>query len=600
VIGKVCPRGQDLAGLIRYLYGPGRGEEHTDPHIVAGYRDPADLEPPLRPNGSRDFRRLVGLLRLPHDALGTWGYAKPVWHTSMRAAPEDRMLSDAEWADIARDVMHRTGLCPRGDEDDAVRWIAVRHGPDHIHLVAMLARQDRTRPRVWNERYRVRDACLAAEEKYGLRSTAPADRTAARRPTRAETGKAERQHRDEPARLTLRRHVSTVAASAGSTTEFFARLEQAGVLVRKRYSVANPGQVTGYAVALPGNTTKAGEPVWYGGGKLAADLSWPRLCQRWTRTARPDSPLTAAEADAMWEYAARTAADATSRIRSCTATGNPAAAADAACAASDALHVAAAALDSRDLRQAADELDRAARQPWGRIPSPTPAGNQLRHAARIISAYAYLTGDRTLTAVVLLVRLAALAEAIAEMRESQQRAAQAAAALRAARHLRTATRPATATARPPGRPATAAAPPQPKPARTRPANTAELAQLSFPAPLRPGRPAPGQPGPGPYQPPPPSQPRRPPPHGPTRLQTPRRRLIRCPCRSAGARDPWPLLARASGGVIEHPLRWRNSLPSINPISAPFLATHLNVARLFVTSPTPDTQQVATDRFPMVT
>ena len=70
MIGKVCPRGQDVAGLIRYLYGPGRREEHTDPHIIAGYRDPADLEPPLRASGTRDFRRLVGRLRLPHDALG--------------------------------------------------------------------------------------------------------------------------------------------------------------------------------------------------------------------------------------------------------------------------------------------------------------------------------------------------------------------------------------------------------------------------------------------------------------------------------------------------------------------------------------------------
>jgi hypothetical protein len=258
MIGKVCPRGQDVAGLIRYLYGPGRREEHTDPHIIAGYRPSQNLEPPLCASGSRDFRRLTGLLRLPHDALGKWGYAKPVWHCSMRAAPEDRLLSDAEWAGIARDVMHRTGLCPRGDEDDAVRWIAIRHGPDHIHLVAMLARQDRTRPRVHNERYRVRDACLAAEERYGLRSTAPADRTAARRPTRAETGKAARQGRDEPARLTLRRHVSTAAAaaSAASTEEFFAKLEQAGLLVRLRYSTRNPGQVTGYAVALPGDTTR--------------------------------------------------------------------------------------------------------------------------------------------------------------------------------------------------------------------------------------------------------------------------------------------------------------------------------------------------------
>jgi hypothetical protein len=408
--------------------------------------------------------------------------------------------------------MHRTGLCPRGDEDDAVRWIAIRHGPDHIHLVAMLARQDRTRPRVHNERYRVRDACLAAEQRYRLRSTAPADRTAARPPSRAETGKAERQFRDEPPRLTLRRHVSTAAASAASTTEFFTRLDQAGVLVRLRYSTKNPGQVTGYAVALSGDTTRNGEPVWYGGGKLAADLSWPRLAQRWTRPTRPDSPLTATEADALWEYAARTAADATARIRSCTASGNPAAAADAAYAASDALQVAAAALDSRTLRQAADDYDRAARQPWGRIPVPTPAGNQLRHAARLISAYAYLIGDRTLTPVVLLVRLAALAEAVAELRESQQGAAQAAAALRVARHLRTTTR----LTRPPGRPATATTPPVPKSARPRPATAAGLTQLSFPGPPRPRRPAPGPPGPGPHDPPPPRRPPPPRPRGPTR------------------------------------------------------------------------------------
>jgi hypothetical protein len=374
VIGKVCPRGQDVAGLIRYLYGPGRWEEHTDPHIIAGYRPLNDLEPPLRANGNRDFRRLAGLLRLPDDALGTWGYAKPVWHCPMRAAPEDRLLSDAEWAGIARDVMHRTGLCPAGQEDDAVRWIAIRHGPDHIHLVAMLARQDRTRPRIVNERYRVRDACLAAERRYGLRSTAPADRTAARSPSRAETGKASRYGRGEPPRTTLRRHVATAAASAATAEEFFARLDQAGILIRRRYSTRDPGQATGYAVALPDDMARNGEPVWYGGGKLAADLSWPNLARRWTRLARPDSPLTPDEVDALWEYAARAAADATARIRSCTAAGNPAAAADAVGAASDTLHVAAAALGSRTLRHAADDYDRAARQPWGRISVPTPVG----------------------------------------------------------------------------------------------------------------------------------------------------------------------------------------------------------------------------------
>jgi len=31
---------------------------------------------------------------------------------------------------------------------------------------------------------------------------------------------------------------------------------------------------------LPGDVTKDGNPVWYSGGKLAADLTWPKLAQR--------------------------------------------------------------------------------------------------------------------------------------------------------------------------------------------------------------------------------------------------------------------------------------------------------------------------------
>ena len=49
MIGKItAPRGERVEGLIYYLFGPGRREEHTDPHIVAGWRHPAELEPPLR------------------------------------------------------------------------------------------------------------------------------------------------------------------------------------------------------------------------------------------------------------------------------------------------------------------------------------------------------------------------------------------------------------------------------------------------------------------------------------------------------------------------------------------------------------------------
>ncbi len=77
--------------LIRYLFGPGRHEEHLDPHIVAGWRHPAELEPPLRPDGRRDFRRLNGLLNQPQAALGPRAFERPVWHCAVRAAPGDRI-----------------------------------------------------------------------------------------------------------------------------------------------------------------------------------------------------------------------------------------------------------------------------------------------------------------------------------------------------------------------------------------------------------------------------------------------------------------------------------------------------------------------------
>ena len=437
MIGKVL-RGHQPAGLIRYLYGPGRREEHRDPHVVAGWRTPVELEPPLRPRGRRDYRRLTGLLTQPHTALGERGFDRPVWHCVIRAALGDRMLSDGEWGHLARDVMDRTGLAPHGQDDEAVRWIAVRHAEDHIHIVGTLARQDGARPQFWNDYFRVREACQAAEERYGLRRTAPGDRTADRRPTRAEHEKARRQGRSETPRIWLRRAVSTAAAGSGSEEEFFARLREEDVLVRIRYSTRNPGQVTGYAVALAGDSARAGGPVWFGGGKLAADLSLPKLRARWDRVPpgshQPRPHLTAAERDAIWDHAARTAWEARDRIRLCTAT-DPAAASDAAWAASDALHAAAAVLRSRVLRQAADSYARAARVPYARTPQPTTAGSSLRQAARLM-ARAPFTGQHPSAAHTGLVgQLAALVETVTELRRAQQHAAQAAAARRAAEYL---------------------------------------------------------------------------------------------------------------------------------------------------------------------
>jgi hypothetical protein len=437
VIGKVSvPRGRHVEPLIRYLFGPGRHHEHTDPHIVAGWRHPAALEPPLLPSGKRDFRHLYGLLNRPHQALGARGYERPVWHCSLRAAPGDRMLSDDEWAAIARRVMAQTGLAPCGQDDSAVRWVAVRHAADHVHVVAMLARQDGTKPRLRGDWFQVRAACNAAEQRFGLRSTAPADRTAPKRPTRGEQEKAARRNLNEPPRVTLRRHVAAAAATTASQKAFFTALKDAGVLVRPRYSTRDPGQVTGYAVALPGDTSPDGTPIWYSGGKLAASLTWPKLSQRWTGPAhpmhRPDR-LTWAERDKIYRHAEQAAAQATGAIRAGTADAQ-----DAAWAAGDTLRAASAVLGNPALRRAADAFDRAASPPQARIPPPTHAGYHLRRAARLIGALAYINHDPGLMPLKLMLQLAALAETTAELHAVQHRAHQAAAARTAATHLRTA------------------------------------------------------------------------------------------------------------------------------------------------------------------
>ena len=163
------------------------------------------------------------------------------------------------------------------------------------------------------------------------------------------------------------------------------------MLVRLRFSETDPGQVTGYAVTLPGHTGPDGAPAWYGGGRLAAGLTLPQLRRRWSqarsssrgaRRERSGSPPR--NATPIYAHASRQAAAAAEHIRRC-AHSDPAAAADAAWAAADTLHVAARALRSPELRCAADAYDRAARAPHGRLPRRSRDGDQLRRTARLIA-----------------------------------------------------------------------------------------------------------------------------------------------------------------------------------------------------------------------
>lgn len=135
----------------------------------------------------------------------------------------------------------------------------------------------------------------------------------------------------------------------------------------------------------------------------------------------------------MREHAAREARAAAAHIRRCSAS-DPARASDAAWAAADVLRIAARVLRNPALHRAADASDRAARAPYGRIPRCTYPGDRLRFIAQRLAALD-LTADSAYAAHPA-VSLAMLTTAVADLRAAQQHAAQAAAARRAAEHLR--------------------------------------------------------------------------------------------------------------------------------------------------------------------
>jgi len=144
VIPSIHDRGSETIGLIHYLYGPGTKEEHIDPHLVAAF-DPLTPDPGRDPKAT--YEQLQRLLDQPVNALSAGKRPeKHVWHLSVRAAPEDPILSDEDWAAIARRMVAATGIAPDGDKA-ACRWAAVRHADDHIHIIATLVRDDGRRPR---------------------------------------------------------------------------------------------------------------------------------------------------------------------------------------------------------------------------------------------------------------------------------------------------------------------------------------------------------------------------------------------------------------------------------------------------------------------
>ncbi|MFE4664580.1 relaxase/mobilization nuclease domain-containing protein [Streptomyces sp. NPDC056716] len=442
MIPRVHARGKRTIGLLYYLYGPGTHEEHTDPHLVAAWDS-------LAPDPGRDpkatYADLQRLLDQPVEALPRSARpAEHVWHLSVRAAPEDPVLTDGQWGEIAARMVAATGIAPSGD-DAGCRWAAVRHADDHIHIIATVVREDGRRARLRKDGKRAQAEARKIEADYGLRRLNPGDGTAARRPTSAEHHKAAREKRERTPREELRETVRRAMAGSTGEAEFFDRLAASGLLVRRR--TAPSGDLLGYTVALPDDRNGQGEPVYYSGSKLAPDLSLPRLRKRWSTPA--DTTTETGEEQPLGGALPMSGAPAVARRRAASAVWqavlvidqgeDTAVAAQVAATGEvlDALAKTSAAHTRRQLREAAFLFERATRS---HVRAAQGHDRALRQAARdlVRGGPALGRGEDGATAAMLIDMTFFLVTAAAHWHARKDHAQQAAAAREAAGHLRAA------------------------------------------------------------------------------------------------------------------------------------------------------------------
>lgn len=312
-------KGDRMAGLIVYLAGPGRHNEHTDQHVVGGdeatmwrFAD-QDLD---KPGAYRIARWLDDPRRANPDTRCPDGH---VWHCSLSISPRDGLLGDDEWQRIAAEFMAAMGFDDADGTKSPVHWVAIRHGlsvngNDHIHIAANIIREDGTKVDTFRDWPRSQAACRRIEREHGLEEVgceltesatrgyrpgereAQASRRAAAQYEREHPGQAwnelDAQERgrltglmmeaDQP-RWTLATKVRAAAAKARDEAQFVRLMRADGLIVRPRYAQGGTGVITGYSVA---ERPRYGEaPTWYGGGTLARDLTLPRLRETWPDTA---------------------------------------------------------------------------------------------------------------------------------------------------------------------------------------------------------------------------------------------------------------------------------------------------------------------------
>lgn len=308
-------RGGRMGGLMVYLAGDGRHNEHQEQHLVAGdsaimamygyeqldtataLRIAHDLDEPRTRLGV-EVTRSVQMTDPETGTVSAVQVDGNVWHCSLSLRAEEGQLSDEKWGAIAQDFADRMGFTEVSGKAPC-RWVAVRHGlstrgNDHVHIAVSLVREDGTKVSTHNDFRRAQQVCRELELEYGLEQLESRERGMGERGVKpAELARAARTGAPEIGAHRLERTVRGAAIASVDEGEFVRRLRRGGVLIRPRYAAGRDDVVAGYSVAL--RPAAGQQPIWYGGGRLARDLTLPRLREGW-----PDSPQSAQGAVDEW------------------------------------------------------------------------------------------------------------------------------------------------------------------------------------------------------------------------------------------------------------------------------------------------------------
>ena len=309
--------GGDTGGLMRYLVGPGRANEHENPHVIAGSRDIVrkwgDWETISASQASEIATRLdaymhetgtfpTGKARRFNPATGAveWNgeiEANHVWHCSLSLSPEEAALGDEVWGRIASDFMSEMGFSGT-DGKAPCRWVAIHHGSaknggDHIHIAATIVREDGTKWTPWYDQRRAQKACNVLEHRYGLLVVESREHARGSRcDSAAAQNAAKRAGTSRTDRAVLEERLRAAATAAASEADFVRRARRLGVRLHPRFASGRIDIVVGFSAAL--RTENGQQTRWWGGGRIARDLTLTQLRTRWQDT--PSSALEAVEA----------------------------------------------------------------------------------------------------------------------------------------------------------------------------------------------------------------------------------------------------------------------------------------------------------------